>query len=119
MEENMTKKTEIDSLYGKTLRWTFTDGPMAGATYDHTFHKDGSVEFASVEGAEAGKPTRQKNAAAVKVADDVFAVSYLGDSGYTLTVILNFQQMKMVGFASNDKQWSQQKGTFELLDQAT
>jgi phenolic acid decarboxylase len=114
----MTQQSRIDSLYGKTLRWTFTDGPMAGATYDHTFHKDGTVDFRSVEGSKQGKPTHEKNAAAVKVADDVFVVSYLGASGYTLTVVLNLKHMNMVGFASNDKEWSQHKGTFEIVDQA-
>jgi Low affinity iron permease/MoaF N-terminal domain len=118
MEEDMTKHTKLDTLYGKTLRWTFTDGPMAGATYEHTFHQNGTVSFRAVEGSEHGEPTREKNAAAVKVADDMFVVSYLGAAGYTLTVVLNFQTMKMIGFASNNKEWSQQKGTFELLDSA-
>jgi hypothetical protein len=27
-----------------TLRWTFTNGPQAGMTYEHTFHEDGTVE---------------------------------------------------------------------------
>ncbi len=108
----MTKK--IDSLYGQTIRWTFTDGPMAGATYEHTFHKNGTVDFKSAE--EGGKATREKHAAVVKVADDIFAVSYLGASGYTLTVILDCAHMTMTGFASNEKEWSQQKGTFDVLD---
>ena len=41
----MTKHMKIDSLYGKTLRGTFTDGPMAGATYEHIFHQNGTVDF--------------------------------------------------------------------------
>src|SRR5207244_4241752 len=27
----------MDSLRGKTLRWTFTDGPAAGTLFEHTF----------------------------------------------------------------------------------
>jgi hypothetical protein len=118
VEEDMTQQSKINTLYGKTLRWTFTDGPMAGATYDHTFHKNGTVDFRSVEESKPGKPTHEKNAAAVKVADDIFVVSYLGASGYTLTVVLNLQDMNMIGFASNDKDWSQQKGRFEIVDEA-
>jgi phenolic acid decarboxylase len=114
----MAKHTKLASLYGKTLQWTFRDGPMAGATYQHTFHKNGSVDFSAVEGSAAGEPTREKHAAAVKVTDDVFIVSYLGAAGYTLTVALNFQDMTMVGFASNEQEWSQQSGTFELLEAA-
>jgi phenolic acid decarboxylase len=115
-EKNMTMNQKIESLYDKTIRWTFTDGPMAGATYEHTFHKDGTVDFSSIDGSQKGKPTREKRAAAVKVADGVFVVSYLGASGYTLTVVLNLEQMSMIGFASNDKEWIKQKGTFEVLD---
>jgi len=46
----------------------------------------------------------------------VFAVSYLGDSGYTLTVVLNFRNNEAIAFGSNDKEWSQQKGSFEVVD---
>ena len=112
----MTEKQKIDSLYGKTLRFTFTDGAMAGATYDHVFHQNGTVDFSAFDGATNGEPTHEKNSAAVKVADGVFVVSYLGASGYTLTVVLNLQDKKLVCFASNDKTWSQQTGTFEVLE---
>ncbi len=36
-----------DPIRGKTLRWTFDDGPMAGKGFDHTFHTDGSVSYRS------------------------------------------------------------------------
>src|SRR4051794_39867940 len=114
----MAKHSNLATLYGKTLHWTFTNGPMAGATYQHTFHKNGTVDFRPVDGSAGAEPTREKHAAAVKVADDVFVVSYLGASGYTLTVVLNFQDMSLVGFASNEKEWSQQRGTFELIEAA-
>jgi hypothetical protein len=42
-------------------------------------------------------------------------VSYLSGSGYTLTVVLNFKDGGMVGFASNDKQWFPVKGTCETV----
>ena len=114
----MTTHAKIESLYGKPIQWTFTDGPMAGATYEHRFYQNGTVDFRAREGSEKGDWTHEKHAAAVKVADDVFVVSYLGDAGYTLTVVLNFQRMTLVGFASNDKEWSQQQGTFEILSAA-
>jgi phenolic acid decarboxylase len=112
----MTDERNIDSLYGKTLRLTFTDGAMAGKTYDHVFHKDGTVVFSAVDGATQGKPTSEKDSAAVKVADGIFVISYLGASGYTLTTVLNLLEKKLVCFASNNKEWSQQTGTFEVLE---
>ena len=51
----------------------------------------------------------------MRAADDAYAVSYLSGSGYTLTVVLNFKDGGMVGFASNDKQWFPVKGTFETV----
>ena len=52
----------------------------------------------------------------VKVSEDVFVVSYLSEGGYTLTVALNFSDGTVVGFASNESDWTQQAGTFEVLD---
>lgn len=111
----MPSEKNIRSLSGKTLRWTFKDGPPASNTYDHTFNKDGTIDFRSFDGKSKSEPTRAKNGTVVKIADGIFAVSYLGDSGYTLTVVLDFEKMKLVGFASNEKQWSQHKGTFKVL----
>jgi hypothetical protein len=51
------------------------------------------------------------------VADDVYAVSYLSTSGYTLTVILNFRDHRMVGFASGAKDWHPVQGTFEVVEE--
>jgi phenolic acid decarboxylase len=116
--KKMTPQRKFDSLYGQTLRWTFTDGPVAGKTFEHTFNKDGTVVFRGVDGNEKGKSTPAKDSAVVKITNDVFAVSYLADSGYTLTVVLNLERGEMAGFASNDKQWFQQRGTFEILKES-
>lgn len=43
-------------------------------------------------------------------------MSYLSkESGYTLTVALNFKTATVIGFASSEKDWVQQSGTFEVL----
>jgi len=45
------------------------------------------------------------------------AVSYQSpESGYTLTVVLNFNDHKMVGFASGASEWHPVKGTFKVLN---
>ena len=125
---------EDDPVRGKTMRWTFTDGPTAGSTYEHTFSKSGTVKFKPVGGgpdaAKGASAAKKKGAktkttqpskpeapkyAAIRAADDAYAVSYLSGSGYTLTVVLNFKDHTMVGFASNDKQWFPVKGTFETV----
>ena len=37
----MAGKATGDRLRGKTLRWTFTEGPQAGKTYEHAFRLPG------------------------------------------------------------------------------
>ena len=34
-----------DPIRGKTLRFSFDDGAMAGKTFEHTFDADGTVTF--------------------------------------------------------------------------
>jgi hypothetical protein len=128
-------QADDDPVRGKTMRWTFTEGPTAGSTYEHTFGKSGTVKFKQVGGgtgaakpdtksaAAKKKPAKAKKPdkpdvpkyAAVRAADDAYAVSYLSGSGYTLTVVLNLADKTLVGFASNDKQWFPVKGTFETV----
>jgi hypothetical protein len=112
----MTKKTgRIDTLRGRTIRWSFTDGPTAGTVYEHVIDDDGSIGFRGADkpGAEL---TRTRSGAAVKISDDVFALSYLSESGFTLTALLNVARMDVLAFASNEASWFQQRGTFEFVD---
>lgn len=111
-----------DPFRGRSLRWTFTDGPTAGTTFEHTFHEDGTVAWNTAERpGESHVPSKEQSPgpqervkyAAVRVADDVHVVSYLAASGYTLTVALNFNDHRMYGFASNDKEWYPAQGHFE------
>jgi MoaF N-terminal domain len=105
----------MDSLRGKTLRWTFTDEPVAGTVFEHTFHDDGSVVWRILDGPGRGASAHEKRYAAVPVTEDVHAVSYLAISGHTLTVVLNFATGRMCGFASNNQEWHSLTGTFEIV----
>jgi hypothetical protein len=103
-------------IRGKTIRLTWTEGPTKGATHEHVFHADGTVEWRALEGSQKGDMTKERpEYGAMKVADGVYAVSYLAGSGYTLTVVLNFQEKRMVGFASGAKEWYPVRGTFEVV----
>ncbi len=117
------------AIRGKTIRLTWTDGPTKGKTHEHVFHPDGTVEWRSTDAPqkvpsedkpkkdEAAKEKKEKvEYAAVKVADGVYAVSYLSGAGYTLTVVLNFHDHKTVGFASSSKEWHPVQGTFAVVN---
>ena len=106
----------MTSLSGKSIRWKFVDGPTAGTTFEHTLDPDGSIVWRALDGAFKGATRREKAYAAVRVADGTWVVSYLAESGHTLTVVLNLANHRATGFASNDKTWQQLTGTFELVD---
>ncbi len=117
----MTDLERAAAVRGKTIRMTWTAGPTKGSTHEHVFHDDGTVEWydpgaRKSSPAEAGSAAKEKpEYAAVRVTDDIYAVSYLAGSGYTLTVVLNFREKRMVGFASSSKDWHPVQGTFQVV----
>ena len=113
----MAHEHRAAEIRGKTIRLTWTAGPTKGATHEHVFHEDGTVEWRSTDGPTKGDTAKEKpEYGAMKVADDIYVVSYLAASGYTLTVVLNFQERRMVGFASGAKEWYPVQGTFEVVE---
>ena len=113
-----TAEPEVSkSLAGMTLRWRFDEGPTAGTIYEHTFRPDGTVVWRDVT-RDASKGDRGKDApgakyAAFEVAPAAHLVSYRSESGYTLTVALNFETQRCFGIASNQKEWYPLTGTLE------
>jgi hypothetical protein len=108
-----------NSLAGRVFRWTFSGGPTAGKTYEHTFNNDGTVTFKEVGGAPpsgaGGSAMPGAKYASFDIAPNVQLVSYLSSHGYTLTVAMNLASKKLHGFASNDKEWYPVEGTVEIV----
>lgn len=102
-------------ITGHSLRWKFSDGPMAGKSFDHTFSRNGAVAFREVGSDSDGKPGSAEQYQVASLGQDVHAVSYLSSSGYTMTVVLDYRTFKLVAFASNEKSLTMQHGTFEPL----
>jgi hypothetical protein len=117
----MTDVERAAAVRGKTIRMTWTAGPTKGSTHEHVFHEDGTVEWhapgtqKSSAGGQAAEVKEKPDYAAVRVADDIYAVSYLAGSGYTLTVVLNFREKTIVGFASSSNDWHPVQGTFQVV----
>jgi hypothetical protein len=107
-----------DPIRGSTIRWTFSDGPTAGTTFEHHFGKDGTVTYKSLDKGAAAKESSPVKYELARINDDVYAVSYLGGAGYTLTSVLDLKAGTVVGFASNEKQLVAQHGTFEVARRA-
>ena len=104
----------MNPISGHTVRFIWTHGPTAGSTHEHVFHEDGSVDYHKVGGDE-GKATHEKKYGAEKISDQVYLVSYLAASGYTLTTALNFADQSLTGYASGAKEWYPVKGRFEIV----
>jgi hypothetical protein len=101
-----------DTIRGKKLVFKFEDGPMASKSFEHAFHRDGSLDFGMPGGKGATHVDKYELA---DVSKDVAAVSYLSDSGYTLTTVLDFGTQRIVAFSSNAKELGVQHGTFEVV----
>ena len=121
----MAAYAQAQEVRGKTMHWTWTEGPTKGATHEHVFHDDGTVEWRAVGGPQqhhravktGGGINAHPEYAALKAADGVVAVSYQSaESGYTLTVVLNFKDHRMVGFASGARDWHPVEGTFKVIN---
>jgi molybdenum cofactor biosynthesis protein MoaF len=111
----MTTTAQAPAIQGRTIRFIWTEGPTKGKTHEHVFHQDGTVEWHDA-GAPKGQPGKERpKYAALPVADEVYLVSYLADSGYTLTTVLNFRNQRLVGIASGAKEWFPVEGTFEVV----
>jgi uncharacterized protein YndB with AHSA1/START domain len=108
----MNDSTHPQTLQDRTLRFHFSDGPMRGKAFDHTFHPDGTVTWQGADGVK----NRADNAAIEKIGDECFVGSYLGTKGYTLTTVFNLETGALVSFASDGKEWSEHHGRVELLD---
>ncbi len=119
-----------DPIRGKTIRWTYEDGPMAGKSFEHLFGNDGTVTWRETGGKDQGtkepgngkqktrKPTTEAKAKyeVAAINEDVCAVSYLSKSGFTLTSVLDFDSGTVVSFASNEKELVPQRGMFEVAE---
>ncbi|MEP7226549.1 MAG: hypothetical protein ABI785_04235 [Gemmatimonadales bacterium] len=111
------------AIRGKTLRFIWTEGPTQGSTHDHVFHPDGTVTWSDAGGSKpaqpadgaAAKPKEKPQYGATRITDQIYIVSYLAGSGYTLTVVLNFEDQQLVGFASSTKEWHPIRGTFQVM----
>ncbi len=120
----------LDPVRGKTIQWTYDDGPMAGKSFEHTFGTDGTVRWRetgsdrksakppSNGNQKSGKegPEAEAKYEVARVNDDVHAVSYLSASGFTLTSVLDFVSGIVVSFASNEKDLVVQRGMFEVTE---
>ncbi|MCE9578083.1 MAG: MoaF N-terminal domain-containing protein [Deltaproteobacteria bacterium] len=106
------RSINADPVRGKTLHFTFDDGPMAGKTFEHRFTDDGTVSYHAVGGDKADPPSKPVTYEFAQINDDIYVVAYLGAAGYTLTSVLDYATGHLTGFASNATSLVTQHGRF-------
>lgn len=119
----MPEPSRDPAIRGKTIQFKWTEGPTTGTTHEHVFHEDGTVEWRDAERSGPRQPGSSQTPgreekpvyAATKVAEQTYVISYLAGSGYTLTVVLNFGNRQLIGFASSAKEWYPVRGSFEVV----
>ena len=68
----MASLEQASEISGKTMLFRWTEGPTKGKTYEHVFHRDGTVEYHAAGAEEKGGRQQAKEKppyAAVKVTD--------------------------------------------------
>jgi hypothetical protein len=110
----MVQSLRPSRLAGRTFRFTWTAGPKNAVTHEYVFHTDGTVSYAPIEPDRPPQYTTAKQYGAFEVAEDIYLVSYL-ESGYALSVALNFKEKRLQGFATSATQWYPVQGRFEEL----
>lgn len=99
-------------LGGKTIRWTYADGPMKGKHFEHSFTGDGTVTWKEAGDAKPSADSRAKYQFH-RISDDVYVVSYLSNHGFTLTTVVDERSGAIVSFASSEKDLVMQRGSLE------
>jgi hypothetical protein len=99
-------------LMGKTIRWTYADGPMKGKGFEHHFTDDGTVSWKEAGGDQPSADSRAKYEFA-RISDDVYVFSYLSNHGFTLTTVVDERAGTVVSFASNEKDLIVQHGSLD------
>ena len=50
-------------LNGRSVKWKFVDGPVAGTSFEHTFNDDGGVTWRILDGQDAERQRGRKRTA--------------------------------------------------------
>lgn len=105
----------MDLAAGRTIKWTFDDGPMAGVPIEHDLHADGSITWRIVDGPHKGVSRREEPFDARRVSENVWTLSYRAASGHTLTVVMNAADGRLTAYGSDNASWEPMSGRFEIV----
>jgi hypothetical protein len=104
-----------DPVRGRTIRWTWKDGPEKGSLVEHVFREDGLMLLRAVNGRQKGSAQEGRKYESTRVDKDLYTVSYRTAAGATMTLLLNFKTRTLLGFSSDSEGWYPSRGTFAVM----
>jgi hypothetical protein len=104
-----------DPVRGRTIRWTWKDGPEKGSLMEHVFREDGHMLLRAVNGRRTESARVERKYESTRMEQDLYTVSYRTAAGATVTVFLNFKKGTLLGFSSDSEGWYPSRGTFAVM----
>jgi molybdenum cofactor biosynthesis MoaF-like protein len=104
-----------DPVRGRTIRWTWKEGPDKGSLVEHEFREDGHMLLRAVNGRQKSSAEVEQKYESTRVGPDLYTVSYRTAAGATVTVFLNLKDRTLLGFWSDSEGWYPSRGTFEVM----
>lgn len=105
----------LDPVRGRTIRWTWKEGPDKGSLVEHVFGEDGRMLFRVMNGRHKSTAKVERTYESTRVSPDLYTVSYRTAAGSTMTVFLNFKTRTLLGLSSDSEGWYPARGTFAVM----
>lgn len=112
----METTSHTSRIVGHTIQHTWKEGAFAGGSFKNTYKTDGSATLRCVEGTYKGTIVEQKIATVRPLGKNFEMVSWLEESGYTVSIVFDFDTMKITGLISNAKEYYPLSGIFTIAD---
>lgn len=106
-------KTAIE---GHTFEWRWSEGAFKGAAFNVTFKQDGELAWKGIEGLVVGKGDIEKEYVVKSISENVKLISWSEKSGYTVTIVLNFENGLCTGVVSKGQEWYPLSGRFSRVN---
>ncbi len=100
----------------KSVTYTWNEGAFKGAQYKIDL-KEKSLRWEGLAGGEKGKSAKEDKVAYIELNKNLTMVTWLESVGYTVTVIVNTETMRVDGVASNNKEHYVLSGKVDKLVQ--
>ncbi len=103
-------------INGLTITYKWGEGDFEGAKYRIEYKANGTVSWKGLEGWEKGESNIENNYYARKIDDDIYTISMLEESLWTVTLIFNTKTKRIYGCASNEKEIYKPEGILESIE---